>query len=163
MKVSFAEPNANWFEPHAGSNWGAVYPKHVLDVEDGKAAHDAFLLNPIGTGPYKVETFSPNDQVIYVINENYREPNKPYFERVNLKGGGDAASAARAVLQTGDYDFAWNLQVEPEILAELEQGGKGVVRDRRRGTSVERIMIQFADPNTEVDGQRAEMGTATRS
>ena len=43
-----------------------VYPKHVLDVEDGKAAHDAFLLNPVGTGPYKVESFSPNDQVIYV-------------------------------------------------------------------------------------------------
>ena len=81
VQVFFAEPNATWFEPHAGSDWGYVYPKHVLDVEDGKAAHDAFLLNPVGTGPYKVESFSPNDQVIYVINENYREPNKPYFER----------------------------------------------------------------------------------
>ena len=163
VQVSFAEPNANWFEPHAGSACGYVYPKHVLDVEDGKAAHDAFLLNPIGTGPYKVESFSPNDQVIYVINENYREPNKPFFATVNLKGGGDAASAARAVLQTGDYDFAWNLQVEPEILAELEQGGKGVV-SIAPGTSVERIEINFSDPNTEVDGQRAKLGHAsTRS
>ena len=49
--------------------------------------------------------------MIYAINENYRHPNKPYFSKVNLKGGGDAASAARAVLQTGDYDYAWNLQV----------------------------------------------------
>ena len=88
---------------------------------------------PGGTGPYKVETFTPNDQVIYVINENYREADKPFFERVNLKGGGDAASAARAVLQTGDYDFAWNVQVEPDVLAELEQGGKGVVRSSRDG------------------------------
>jgi peptide/nickel transport system substrate-binding protein len=158
VQVFFAEPNANWFEPHAGSAYGYVYPKHVLDVEDGKAAHDAFLLNPVGTGPYKIETFSPNDQAIYVINENYRDPNKPFFERVNLKGGGDAASAARAVLQTGDYDFAWNLQVEPQILAELEQGGKGTV-SIAPGNSVERIMVQFADPNTEVDGQRAALGT----
>ena len=135
-----------------------VYPKHVLDVEDGKAAHDAFLLNPVGTGPYKVESFSPNDQVTYVINDNYREANKPYFAKVNLKGGGDAASAARAVLQTGDYDFAWNLQVEPDILARLEQGGKGVL-NVVPGTDVERIEIQFADPNTEVDGQRAEKST----
>src|SRR5215213_664303 len=150
VQVFFAEPNANWFEPHTGSTWGAVYPKHVLDVEDGKAAHDAFLLNPVGTGPYKVESFSPNDQVIYVINENYRDPNKPYFSKVNLKGGGDAASAARAVLQTGEYDFAWNLQVEPQILDELQQGGKGTVIIAR-GTSVERIEIQFADPTTEVD------------
>jgi peptide/nickel transport system substrate-binding protein len=158
VQVSFAEPNANWFEPHAGA-WGAVYPKHVLDVEDGKAAHDAFLLNPVGTGPYKIESFSPNDQATYVINENYRDPNKPYFAKINLKGGGDAASAARAVLQTGEYDFAWNLQVEPQILAELEKGGKGVV-SIARGNSVERIMVQFADPNTETDGERAKFGTA---
>jgi peptide/nickel transport system substrate-binding protein len=158
VQVFFAAPNATWFEPHAGSSYGYVYPKHVLDVEDGKAAHDAFLLNPVGTGPYKIETFSPNDQATYVINENYREADKPFFDRVNLKGGGDAASAARAVLQTGEYDFAWNLQVEPQILAELEQGGKGVV-DIARGNSVERIEIQFADPNSEVDGERAKIGT----
>ena len=158
VKVSFAEPNANWFEPHTGSSWGYVYPKHVLDVDDPKAAHDAFLLNPVGTGPYKIESFAPNDQAVYVINENYREPNKPYFERVNLKGGGDAASAARAVLQTGEYDFAWNLQVEPDVLAELQQGGKGVVQIGR-GTSVERIEIQHADWKTEVNGQRAEKST----
>jgi peptide/nickel transport system substrate-binding protein len=157
-QIVFTEPNANWFVPHAGSEFGYVYPKHVLDVEDGKAAHDAFLLNPVGTGPYKIESFSPNDQAIYVINENYRDPNKPFFERVNLKGGGDAASAARAVLQTGEYDFAWNLQVEPQILDELEQGGKGTVLIAR-GNSVERLMIQFADPNTETDGERAKLGT----
>ena len=57
VKVSFADPNANWFEPHAGTTWGYVYPKHVLDTDDKKAAHDAFLLNPVGTGPYKVESF----------------------------------------------------------------------------------------------------------
>ena len=158
VQVFFAEPNATWFQPHTGSDLGYVYPKHVLDVEDGKAAHDAFLLNPVGTGPYKVESFSPNDQVTYVLNENYRDPNKPYFSKVILKGGGDAASAARAVLQTGDYDFAWNLQVEPDILAELEQGGKGVVVIPP-GNAVERLMIQFADPKTEVDGERAKLGT----
>ncbi len=158
VQVFFAEPNANWFQPHAGSQYGYIYPKHVLDVEDGKAAHDAFLLNPVGTGPYKTESFSPNDQAVYVINENYRDPNKPFFESVNLKGGGDAASAARAVLQTGDYDFAWNLQVEPQILDELEQGGKGVVIIAR-GNSVERIEIQYADPTTEVDGERGKLGT----
>jgi peptide/nickel transport system substrate-binding protein len=158
VKVTFASPNANWFEPHAGSVWGPIYPKHVLDVEDTKAANDAFLLNPVGTGPYKVQTFTPNDQVVYEINENYREANKPYFATVNLKGGGDAASAARAVLQTGDFDYAWNLQVEPDVLNQLMEGGKGTV-SIPPGTSVERIEIQFANPNEEVDGERAKLGT----
>jgi peptide/nickel transport system substrate-binding protein len=158
VQVFFAEPNATWFVPHAGSEFGYVYPKHVLDVEDRKAANDAFLLSPIGTGAYKVDSFTPNDQASYSINENYRDPNKPYFATVNLKGGGDAASAARAVLQTGDYDFAWNLQVEPDVLRQLEEGGKGVVQITR-GNSVERMLLQFADWTTETDGERAKLGT----
>ncbi|MGI9252297.1 MAG: ABC transporter substrate-binding protein, partial [Thermomicrobiales bacterium] len=56
------------------------------------------------------------------------------------------------------YHYAWNLQVEPAVLAELEKGGKGTLVVGL-GTSVERIEIQLADPNKEVDGQRAEMNT----
>ncbi|MDP9369282.1 MAG: ABC transporter substrate-binding protein, partial [Chloroflexota bacterium] len=101
-----------------------------------------------------VESFSPNDQVIYQANPNYRDPNKPYFATVNLKGGGDAASAARAVLQTGEWDHAWNLQVEPAILADLEKGGKGKFY-AIPGTDLERININHSDPNTEVERQRS--------
>src|SRR5713101_7921256 len=49
-------------------------------------------------------------------NPTYHLPNRPYFDTIEMKGGGDAVSAARAVLQTGEYDYAWNLQVEDEIL-----------------------------------------------
>ncbi len=58
--------------------------------------------------------------------------NRPYFDTIEMKGGGDAVSAARAVMQTGEYDFAWNMQVEDEILKRLEAGGKGHDRYRRR-------------------------------
>ena len=155
VRVTFKEPNANWFNMHAGSTYGYVYPRHILSAE---GSHDAFLQKPIGTGPYVVESFSPGDQVVYTANPNYRDPNKPYFETVNLKGGGDAPSAARAVLQTGDYDHAWNLQVEPEVLRQLEQGGEGrlVVAP---GNSLERLQLNFSDPNTEVNGQRSEKNT----
>ena len=61
------------------------------------------------------------------LNPNYHMPNRPYFDTIEMKGGGDAVSAARAVLQTGEYDFAWNMQVEDEILKRLEAGGKGQV------------------------------------
>lgn len=106
-----------------------------------------------------VDSFSPNDQVIYSANPNYREANKPFYSKINLKGGGDAASAARAVLQTGEYDYAWNLQVEPEIL-------KGLISDSspgqlliKPGAQCERIDINQSDPNKEVDGQRSEKNT----
>ena len=76
----------------------------------------------------------------------------PFFDTVEIKGGGDAASAARAVLVTGEADWAWNLQVEPEIMNQMEaEGGQGK-QVALPGTSAERIYINFADPNTEVDG-----------
>ena len=42
-----------------------------------------------------------------------------------MKVGGDAVSAARAVLQTYEYDYASNMQVEDEILQRLEKGVGG--------------------------------------
>jgi peptide/nickel transport system substrate-binding protein len=158
VTVHFNNPNPLWFENHAGTSTGFIYPQHILDSDDPSVLQN-FLSNPIGTGPYVVESFSVNDQVVYAVNENYREANKPYFSRVTIKGGGDAASAARAVIQTGDYDFAWNLQVEPDVLADMEAEGNPGYLLVALGTNVERIDLNFADPNAEVDGQRAEMNT----
>ena len=64
-----------------------------------------------------------------------------------MKGGGDAVSAARAVLQTGEYDFAWNMQVEDEILKRLEASGKGHVAITAGG-SIEHIQLNNTDPWT---------------
>ena len=75
-----------------------------------------------------------------------------------MKGGGDAVSAARAVLQTGEYDFAWNMQVEDEILKRLEEGGKGHV-EIRIGGNIEHIQLNNTDPWTEVDGERSSLKT----
>jgi peptide/nickel transport system substrate-binding protein len=77
---------------------------------------------------------------------------------IEIKGGGDAVSAARAVLQTGEYDFAWGLQVEDEILKKLEGGGKGRIAILPTG-NVEHIQFNFTDPWTEVDGERSSLKT----
>src|SRR5665811_1833119 len=91
--VTYKAPSAAWFEAFTGGYIGHIYPAHAFG-DDPANPNEDFLLAPIGTGPYKVESISPNDQAIFVINENYRFPNKPFFESVLLKGGGDSASAA---------------------------------------------------------------------
>jgi peptide/nickel transport system substrate-binding protein len=156
VTVTYTGPQPTWYLPFTGVEIGAIYPAHVF--EGNPDAITAFSTNPIGTGPFVVESLVPDDQVIYVANENYREPNKPYFSRVIIKGGGDAASAARAVFQTGEYDFAWNLAVEPEVLNQIAEGenGKLIISPT---TNTERLHFNFADPDTEVDGQRAEVNT----
>jgi peptide/nickel transport system substrate-binding protein len=83
-------------------------------------------------------------------------PNRPYFDAVEMKGGGDAVSAARAVLQTGEYDFAWNMQVEDELLKRLEGGGRGRVVIFASG-NVEHIQLNNTDPRKEVDGERSSI------
>jgi peptide/nickel transport system substrate-binding protein len=88
----------------------------------------------------------------------YHVPNRPFFDTIEMKGGGDAVSAARAVIQTGEYDYAWNLQVEDDILRRLEQGGKGKVNIWPTGNP-EHIQCNFTDPNVEVDGERSSTKT----
>ena len=158
VTVTFAQPVAAWFEPFTTHTYGGIYPAHVFDNDINNKNED-FWMKPVGTGPFVIESLTPEDQVIYVANENYREPNKPFFSRVLLKGGGDAAAAARAVCQTGEYHYAWNLQVEPDVLQQIQESGENGEIVVAQGTSLERIHINFSDPNTEVDGERSHKDT----
>lgn len=155
VKVNFQSPNPAWSLPFVGLN-GMIIPRHIFEKFNGSNAREApGNLIPVGTGPYKVGEFKPGDTIIYEANSVFREANKPFFKRVELKGGGDATSAARAVLQTGDVDYAWNLQVEAPILKQLEAAGKGRL-DISFGSFLERITINHTDPNKQTkDGERS--------
>ncbi|AUC51759.1 MAG: peptide ABC transporter substrate-binding protein [Sagittula sp.] len=102
--------------------------------------------NPIGTGPFVVEEFKPNDVITLSANGNYRDPAKPAFATMTFKGGGDAAAAGTAVMETGEFDYAWNLQLAPDVIAEMEAGGQGVAV-AGFGPLMERIMINNTNPD----------------
>ena len=110
--------------------------------------------NPIGTGPFRVVEFRPNDVITMEANPNYRDPDKPAFATLTFKGGGDAAAAGRAVLETGEFDYAWNLQLAPDVLQNMQNAGKGTVVSAF-GTLVERLMVNLTDPNPELGDERA--------
>lgn len=154
VTVNFKHPVAAWFNPFVGSS-GTILPEHVLRESVGEqAAHAPFNLKPIGTGPFKVSEFIPGDTVVYDIHDEYWDPGKPHFDKVELKGGGDAAAAARAVLQSGEADWAWNLQIESRVLESLASGGTGQIITWP-GAGTEKLIINHSDPETEKDGQRS--------
>ncbi len=158
VRVSSEKPLVFWADAFCGY-YGMIIPKHLFqDYTGGKSREAPTNLKPVGTGPYLFKEFRPGDIVTGVINPNYHMPNRPYFDAVEMKGGGDATSAARAVLQTGEYDMAWNLQVEDEVLARLEAGGKGKIRVTEGGY-LEMIQLNMTDPNVEVDGERSSIKT----
>jgi peptide/nickel transport system substrate-binding protein len=101
---------------------------------------------PVGTGPFVVSDFRPNDVITLVANENYRDPLKPAFATVNFKGGGDAQAAGRAVLETGEFDYAWNLQLAPDVIEGMAAAGRGTPISAF-GTLVERIEVNLTDPS----------------
>ena len=156
VKVSFKEVTPVWARPFVGAN-GPIIPQHIFkDFIGAKSSEAPANLQPVGTGAYQVVEFKPGDIIVLEPNPNFREADKPYFSRVELKGGGDATSAARAVLQTGDADYAWNLQVEAQVLDQLAKEGQGYLLLNPGGNS-ERIELNRADPNQEVDGEQASV------
>jgi peptide/nickel transport system substrate-binding protein len=158
IKIDFQKPTPFWADAFVGPR-GMVIPKHLFEQFNGGNSREAPTnLTPVGTGPYLFVDFKPGDIVRGKINPDYHMPNRPYFDAVEMKGGGDAVSAARAVLQTGEYDFAWNMQVEDELLKRLEEGGKGHVNIFASG-SVEHIELNNTDPTKEVDGERSSIKT----
>jgi len=156
VQVTFNAPKPYPYSPFTGS-LAPILQKAQFEACVGAAAQGCAEQNttPIGTGPFIVVDFRTNDVVTYARNERYREEGKPYFDTVTFKGGGDAASAARAVLETGEMDYAWNLQVEPQILTDMEAGGHGQLIGSFGG-NVERILINFTNPDPALGDQRSE-------
>src|SRR5262245_25205408 len=98
-----------------------LLPTHRFAEYQGANARQApYNLKPVSTGPYKLVDFQPGDVALYDINPHYHVPNRPFFATVELKGGGEATSDARAVLQTGEGDCAWTGGVDKDIREGME-------------------------------------------
>ena len=106
----------------------------------------AASLAPIGTGPFMVTDFQPDQRAEMRANPHFRHPERPFFATLTVHGGGDAEAAARAVLETGAMDYAWNLQLAWPALADIARGGRGMVAVGF-GTLVERIEVNLTDPD----------------
>ena len=152
--ITFSEPKPFPYGPFVGASTPIIQKAQFENCVGAKAQEcTTENFNPIGTGPFVVTDFRPNDVISFKANENYRDPNKPAFATVTFKGGGDAQAAGRSVLETGEFDYAWNLQLSPDVLASMAAAGKGQVISGF-GTSVERIMINLTDVSPDLGDER---------
>jgi peptide/nickel transport system substrate-binding protein len=156
VKVTFSEAKPNPYGPFMGAQAPIIQAAQFADCLGAKAPECTEAnFNPIGTGPFRVTEFRPNDVITLEANPNYRDPAKPAFATMTFKGGGDATAAGRAVLETGEFDYAWNLQLAPEVIAQMAAAGKGTTI-AAFGSLVERIMVNMTDPSPSLpEGERA--------
>ena len=155
VTVNFSGPTPNPYGPFVGGESPIIQAAQFADCVGAQAStctDENF--NPIGTGPFVVDDFKPNDVIVMSANPNYRDPAKPAFAKVTFKGGGDATAAGRAVMETGEFDYAWNLQLAPDVISQMQEGGLGTPV-AGFGPLVERLMLNNANPDPALGEMRS--------
>ena len=155
VRITFEAPTPYPYQAFVGAATPIISRAQFADCV-GAAAKTCEAQNnaPLGTGPYRIVSFTPNEGAEYERNPFYRG-DAPYFDRVVLEGGGDAVSTARAVMERGEADYAWNLQVEPELLVELEAKGLASVVTAF-SSLVERIVVNQTNSDSALGDDRSE-------
>ena len=155
VKIAFDAPTPYPYQAFVGAGTPIISRTQFADCV-GAAATTCEAQNtaPLGTGPYRIIDFKTNEEAIYERNPFYRGPT-PYFDRVFFKGGGEAIDAAGAVMEKGEADYAWNLQVEPETLVRMEAAGLSEVVVAY-ASLVERIIVNQTNPDQALGDDRSE-------
>ena len=150
VRVNFSDPTPYPYTAFSGYESPIIQAAQFADCL-GPRAPECTEANfaPVGTGPFVVTDFRVNDVIRFKANERYRVDGQPAFATVTFKSGGDATAAGRAVLETGEFDYAWNLLLSPEVIASMAEGGLGQPVSAF-GTLVERIEVNLTDPSPEL-------------
>ncbi len=163
VRVNFKTPTPTWAVPFVGKP-GMILPRHVFASYNGPNARSAPAnLRPVGTGPYRiVGSIKPQEvlflgtelvktnKIVFEPNPYFRDPDKPYFSRVELRGGGTIEQAFRLVLEEGTADYAWNIQIDDARRREMEARGKGNVVVNL-GANIYFMPINRTDPTSGSD------------
>ena len=154
VKITFDVAKPFPYGPFVGYLTPIIQKAQFEDCIGAGALECQESFGPIGTGPFMVTDFRTNDVITYAANPNFRVEGQPAFDRAVFKGGGDAESAARAVLETGEADYAWNLQISPAVLSAMEAAGQGTVIVGF-ATSVERLLLNHTNPDPALGENRS--------
>ena len=104
------------------SGWSPVYPCHV----DGRVMRQ----EPIGTGPFKVAEFKPNDVIRLVKNTDYWKPGRPYLDGITYR---IMPSTATRVLSfvSGQFDMTFDSDVTFPLLKDVKANKPDAVCEAR--------------------------------
>ncbi|NMG40795.1 peptide ABC transporter [Chelativorans sp. ZYF759] len=97
----------------------SIVPQHVVEA----VSKDEFNANPVGSGPYKFESWNRGVEVILARNDDYWGE-KGVFPKASFRAVPDAATRV-ANLQSGTSDIVTN--IDSDLAAQVESGGVGKV------------------------------------
>jgi peptide/nickel transport system substrate-binding protein len=102
VKITTKEPFAWLLDMLASPMAVAIVAKEVVEKFGDLKKAEAV----IGTGPWMLDSYRPNQGYTFVRNPNYFLPGLPYIDRVEVSVDEDNASRIAAFL-SGKYDLGW--------------------------------------------------------
>ena len=103
----------NFTQPYAAllqrlnSTEAPILPKHIYEGVDDVQTADANL-TPVGTGPFKLESYDIDNEITLVRNDAYFKAGLPYLDRVVMRVIPDQNTQVLA-LEEGEVDYIWRV------------------------------------------------------
>ncbi len=113
VKMTLSEPNAA-LPMTLGNKYGAVIPAGYFDDENARTRMNS---QSVGTGPFKLVEFNPNQNLLMARHDEYWEDGAPYLDEVNFAFLPNSASMLVA-LRNNRIDVV-NLS-RPQDVAQVE-------------------------------------------
>lgn len=135
VRFVLKEPFAPFLNYLASSAHSAILSKGVIEKSDpGKVV--------VGTGPFQMVDYRPNDTMILKKNPLYWEKGLPYLDELEIRLIKDASSRV-AALRSKSVDHIWIM--EPQLVQILMKE-KGVHSAMAASTARKRIFINSTKP-----------------
>jgi peptide/nickel transport system substrate-binding protein len=112
-------------EPYGA--WPDMLIERQLKIVPADRTPQQLATEPVGTGPFVFESYTPGDKVVVRKNADYWEKGEPRLDRVILRIMPEDAAKV-AAFSAGDVDLIWNLPLEA---IEQLQGMPGVTVDSK--------------------------------
>ncbi|MCA9835841.1 MAG: ABC transporter substrate-binding protein [Trueperaceae bacterium] len=155
VQITIAEARPSFLSELTNSAFSVLNAEVVManggtdaaDAAETDAAMDYLDQTSAGTGPYMLESWSPQEETVLVRNPNYWGT-APYFDRVIVVNIPEAATQ-KVALESGDIDLATDLS--PDQVVQLE--GNDNIGIFRGPASATHFILMNRDP--EIGGPMA--------
>ncbi len=136
VKLTLKEAFGPFLDLLTADNVG-IQPKHIY--EGTEPLRNPANLKPIGTGPFKFESWQTGQSITFVRNPDYWNKGKPYLDKIVFRIIPDSNTRSLA-LEAGDIDYIPSYDMSINDAVRLKKS-KGIIVKTGRGQP--RVLLLF--------------------